>query len=87
MSALTDDVLDFDKEDIDRLDQALRKFWDLRTHKDFPDWSSGEALYGPILSLVLLKAQGRVERLTLALVALSVALVGLTAALIATEVL
>jgi len=87
MSALTDNVQGFDKEDVDRLDRALAKFWELRGSRGYPDWSQGEALCGPLLSFVLLRVQLRAERLALALVILSVALVGLTAALIATEVL
>lgn len=86
MSAVTRTVLDFDKEDIDRLDQALKKFWDLRAHKDYPDWSHGETLYAPILSFVLLRAQNRVEKLTWVIIFLSIVLVGLTIALMASQV-
>lgn len=82
MSALTDNVQGFDKEDVDRLDRALAKFWELRGSRGHPDWSQGGALYGPILSFVLLRVQTRIERLTLALVTLSVALIGLTIVLI-----
>ena len=84
VSALTTKVMDFDPDDVERLDQAIKKFWDLRRSRGYPDWSDGAGLYSPILSFVLLRAQERLERLTQALVVLSLVLAALTVALVTT---
>lgn len=83
MPVLSKAVLDFDDSDVRMLDKALAKFWQLRGNGDYPDWSPGAHLYAPILSLVLLRSQDRVEQLTRAVVALTVALVILTVAMLA----
>ena len=75
MSAATRGVLDFDKEDIDRLDEALKRFWELRGNRGYPDFSPGPELYAPILNFVFLRTQDRLDKLTWGIVSLTIVLV------------
>lgn len=81
MRVFTDELLDFDKEDVDRLDQALKKFWDTRGQRGYPDFSPGAELYAPILAFSALRSQKRIERLTWAILFLTGVLAALTAVL------
>ncbi len=82
MSSVTKALMEFDEEDVRRLDEALAKFWELRGSRGYPDYSPGANLYASVLSLVLLRSQLKVERFTLAISSLTVMLVILTAVLL-----
>jgi len=64
----------FDKEGIQFLDSMLKKFHDLKGTTGLPDYSPGYVAYLPVLIFALLLSQKRLERLTWALIVLTVVL-------------
>lgn len=77
MPVATRGVLDFTKEDVDRLDEALKRFLELRGNRGYQDFSPGPELYTPILSFVFLRMQDRLEKLTWAVAFFTIVLVAL----------
>jgi hypothetical protein len=59
MSVLSKKLTQFDKEDVNLLDEMLSKFHALKGERggDLPDFSPSYIAYFPVLTLALLKAQ------------------------------
>jgi hypothetical protein len=86
MSILTKALSEFDENDVEALDNALRKFADYKKQRPsgLPDYSPGFVAYMPVMSFALLKSQAAVEKLTRRIIILSCVLAALAVAQIVT---
>ena len=77
MSIITKELSEFTENDIEALDNALRKFADYKKQKStgLPDFSTNFVAYTPVLSFALLKSQAAIEKLTRMVIFLTVVLV------------
>jgi hypothetical protein len=82
MCKVTKALTAFDENDVEALDDALRKFADYKKKRPsgLPDDSPGFVAYTPVLSFALLKSQAAVEKLTNCLIILTCVLAFLTLA-------
>lgn len=86
MSILTKALSEFDENDVEALDNALRKFADYKKQRPsgLPDYSPGFVAYTPVMSFALLKSQAAVEKLTRRIIILTYVLATLAVAQIVT---
>lgn len=84
MSMLDQKSFDFDENDVQLMKHMLRKFNELHEGAGVPDYSTHYTAYLPVFAIALLISQQetarlskRLERLTWALVFLTVALIGI----------
>ena len=82
MPLLSKDYLGFDKEDVQLMQDMMKKFHEMHRGTGMPDYSSVYTAYLPVFAIALLAAQNTVDRLTKELVWLTRGLVFLTVVLI-----
>jgi len=81
MPLLSKDYLDFDKEDVQLMQDMMKKFHEMHRGTGMPDYSNVYTAYLPVFAIALLAAQNTVDRLTKELVWLTRGLVLLTVVL------
>jgi len=74
MAILSKKLLNFDKKDVDIMNEMLLKFIEYKKGCGMPDFSTNLIGYFPVLTLALLKSQMAIEKLTLVLLILTVVL-------------
>lgn len=87
MSVLSEEVLDFDQNDVRTMIEMLKKFDRFHKGTGFPDYSEGYVAYLPVFAVALLQSQNKIEKLSSRIERLTWALVLLTLAMLATIVL